>query len=116
MKRGIIMYRYENYSPMPPLEPPYRYGVPGAPGIDPLMSGLLGAGLGFIGGGLLAGGPGFGFGPGYGYGAGGPGFGPGYGPGAGPGFGPGPGAFGPGYGGFAPGPYGPGPDFGPYGY
>jgi hypothetical protein len=102
MKRGIYMYRYENHPPMAPMEPPYRYG---APGIDPLTSGLLGAGLGFLGGSLLTGGPGFlGVGPGYG-----PGYGGVYGPGY---VGFPAGAYGPGYGA----PYGPGFTYGPFGY
>lgn len=46
--------------------------------INPLTAGLIGVGLGFLGGGLLAGGPGFGPGPWYGPG---PFYGPGYGPG-----------------------------------
>lgn len=100
---GFVNHVPMHHSPLPYPEmhrarPPGPFGPGG--GIDPLAAGLIGAGLGFLGGSLIAGGPGFGFGPGYG-----PGFGPGPGFGYGPGFGPGPGfwQYGPGfvpYGGF----------------
>ncbi len=65
---------------------PYGYEYGSGEFIAPLTAGLIGAGLGFIGGGLLAGRP-----PGFGYGPG-PFYGPGYG--YGPGFYP--------YGGYGP--------------
>lgn len=86
---------------------------------DPrIVSGLVGAGLGYLGGELIQGTGGYGY-PGYVLDYGG-GFGPGYGPGYGAGFDPGYGAgFGPGYGsGFGSGygagfgsPYGTGSDY-----
>ncbi|GGM23824.1 hypothetical protein GCM10011351_07030 [Paraliobacillus quinghaiensis] len=83
------------YQQMPPQD--QRFG-PGFYGISPLASGLIGAGLGYLGGELFDG-PGFGgYGPGYGagYGPGFGGYGPGYGAGYGPGYYGGPG-YGPGY-------------------
>jgi len=76
-----------------------RHGPGAYGGIDPLLAGLLGAGIGFLGGSLITGPPGYGPGayPGPGYP--GPGFNPWYGP----------------YSGFGPYP-GYGPGFRPYGY
>lgn len=83
------MYEFRNDMPM---YPPYYEEELRHHGIDPLAAGLIGAGLGFIGGGLFAGGPNYG-----------PGFGPGYGPGYGPGFYGGYPMYGPGYGYYMPG-------------
>ncbi|WP_163970307.1 hypothetical protein [Oceanobacillus halotolerans] len=74
-----------------------RFLGPGFAGISPITSGLIGAGLGYLGGQFLT--PNPGFSP--------------YGPGAG-GVGPVPGGYGPGVGGYAPG-Y-PGYPFGGYNY
>mgnify|MGYP005848612169 CR=1 FL=1 len=88
--------------PMYQMQPQDQRFGPGFGGISPFASGLIGAGIGYLGAELFDG-PGFGgYGPGYGgYGPGyggayGSGYGPGYGPSYGPGYGGGPG-YGPGY-------------------